>query len=493
MERPLRVLFAAAELTPLAKVGGLGDVIGALPKSLKALGVDVRIVIPKYGIINPATYPLTLVKRGIPVRFDGKEELFDLSSTPLPGSDVPVYLIDHATIGGGTIYFEKDASSSGNENECRRFTFFANAIPELFAAATFWPDIVHAHDWHVGILPLLLKLRRKTDPRFKAIRTLFTIHNLAYQGKYNAGLALRLLGLSETEHPSLAERVGTTRELNYLVEAIFASDAITTVSPNYALEILTPAFGEGVEGYLTLRRESLSGIVNGIDVDRFNPETDEALAARYSSHNLEGKKEDKAALQQSLGLRVDPSLPLLTFIGRLTDQKGVDLLPPILETLLQEKIQFIILGTGSEKHEAMARQMAAAAPGSVVARIAFDAKLAQQLYAGADLFVMPSRFEPCGLGQMIAMRYGTVPVVRATGGLKDTVPQFNPSTGEGTGFMFEPYEPQALLESLTQAIQLYRTDQNAWQRCMENGMRQDFSWTKSSQAYLDLYRKLKTS
>lgn len=492
MTPPLRVLFVAAELTPIAKVGGLGDVIGALPKNLKSLGVDVRIVIPKYGVIDEKTYPLTLLREGVEVPFDGRVERCRIFQTPLPGSQVPVYLIDHERyLGGGSIYFEKDASSSGAEQECSRFTFFSCAVLELFAAANFWPDLLHCHDWQVGLLPTLVRIRAKDDDRVRAMRTILTINNIAYQGRYHPKLAFRLLGLRGDEHPLLAERTGKTRELNYLQQAILASDVITTVSPTYAKEILTPAYGEGLERYLAKRKDALTGILNGIDTDRFNPATDPSLPARYSVDDLSGKATDTSALQKILDLPQNPTVALLGFVGRLTDQKGTKLLPPILDALMKEDVQLTLLGTGTERFEEEARAMARRFPDRIAVRIAFDAALAQKIYAGADLFLMPSRFEPCGLAQMIAMRYGAVPIVRATGGLKDTVPPFDPHTGQGTGFIFDAYEPEALWGAVEKALALFRRDPDAWHRCQENGMRTDFSWEKSSREYLKLYEQLR--
>ncbi|MFA5070276.1 MAG: glycogen/starch synthase [Patescibacteria group bacterium] len=522
-----KVLFVAAELTPLAKVGGLADVIGALPKSLRKKGADSRIVIPKYGIIDEKKYPLKLVADNIEVPFNGQKEKIRIFASLLPGSDVIVYLIDHLKyLGAGGVYFEKDASSGGASRECQRFTFFARCIQEIFSPLNFWPDIIHCHDWHVGIVPFLLKERAKKDKLFPKMKILLTIHNIAYQGKYNYDEATAYLNLKKAEGPVMKHDKNNpvtidysflgkysydeaTKYLNlkgdknleeklkkydsvtidYLQQAIAYADLLNTVSPTYAKEILTPAYGEGLEKYLLARKNDLSGIVNGIDTEIFNPKTDPNLAKNYSAVNPSGKIEDKKDLQKITGLAIDENIPVLGVVGRLADQKGLDLLIPVLPDLVKRNIQLVILGSGLSKYEEIAQKMAADFPKNVFTKIGFDASLAQKIYAGSDLFLMPSRFEPCGLGQLIAMRYGTIPVVRKTGGLKDTVEEFNPKSGRGTGFLFKNFDAKELLAAIEKSLKIYQ-NKRAWRKLVKNAMNQNFSWDRSGQEYLKLYKKL---
>lgn len=490
--RQIKVLFAAGELTPLAKVGGLGDVIGALPKSLAKKGIGVRIVLPKYGIIDENKYPLKLAAEKISIPFDGQEELIDVYLTDLPDRPVPVYLIDNQKyLGGGGVYFEKDASSGGSSRECQRFTFFARSLLEIWEKIDFWPDIVHCHDWHVGIVPFLIRQKARTDPRFQKIKTLLTIHNFAYQGKYNYEEALTYLNLNqENDLKEKLERFNP-ETINYLQQGIIHADLINTVSPTYAQEILTPVFGEGLDKYLQARKNDLSGILNGIDVDLFNPLTDPNLAVNYDREKLDKKKLNKEDLQKITGLAVNVNQPILGMVGRLADQKGIDLLPPILSDLVKMNVQLVILGAGLQKFEEIARQMAKDFPKNVFVKIAFDPRLAQKIYAGADFFLMPSRFEPCGLGQLIAMRYGTIPIVRATGGLKDTVMPYNSATGQGTGFLFDNFKSSEFLAAIEKSLKVYQ-NKEAWLHLIKNAMQKDFSWDHSSKEYLKLYQKLLT-
>lgn len=487
---PLKVLFVAGELTPLAKVGGLGDVIGALPKSLVKKGVDARIVIPKYGIVEEKKFGLKKVAENIEVPFNGEKEKISIYQCLLPGSGVPVYFIDSLKyLGGGGVYFEKDASSGGSSRECQRFTFFARSIFEIFEKLDFWPDIIHCHDWHVGLVPFLLKERAKTDKRFKKIKTLLTIHNFAYQGKYNYNEATAYLnfkkdGALEKNLPHF-----DFQTIDYLQQAIAYADLINTVSPTYAQEILTKAYGEGLEMFLAKRKKKLSGIVNGIDTDVFNPETDPHLSRNYSLKNPAGKAENKKDLQKITGLEVNEKIPVFGLVGRLAEQKGVDLLAPVLSDLAKKNVQIIILGAGLTEYEEIAQKMVVDFPKNVFVKIGFDAPLAQKIYAGSDMFLMPSRFEPCGLGQMIAMRYGTIPIVRATGGLADTVTEFAPENGQGTGFRFDNFEAGEFLAAIENSLKIFQ-NKDEWRKLQENAMNQDFSWDRPSQEYIKLYKKL---
>lgn len=485
-----KVLFVAAELTPLAKVGGLADVIGALPKALAQLGVDVRIAIPKYGIIDEKKYALKKVVPSIKFSFHNKLESFAIWKAKLPKSSVPAYLIDHPDfLGENGVYYEKDASSGGTLKECRRFTFFVRAVMEIFEPLKWQPDIIHCHDWHVGIFPALIKIFHQKDPKqYPDFTTLLTIHNLAFQGRYSPEDVLSMLELEEEDWPTLKIRTDNNKNINYLQQAILNSDLINTVSPTYAREILTSEFGEKLEPTLKKEKELLSGILNGIDVDHFNPKTDPEIEANYSADDFSKKLDNKLALQKRLKLTENPEIPVLGLVSRLTDQKGIDLICQIIDELATLDIQMVFLGLGSADLE---KKLAAAGkkyPKKVSATIGFDAGLAQQIYAGSDIFLMPSRFEPCGLGQMIAMRYGTVPIVRATGGLKDTVQNYNPQSRSGTGFVFQNYKAAELLATIKKSLKIYN-DKRAWNKLIENSLRQDFSWTNSAQKYIKLYQK----
>lgn len=485
----IKVLFTAAELNPMAKVGGLADVMGALPKALEKLGVDARIAIPKYGIIDEKKYSLKKVADNIPVPFKDIIENISIFTAPLPGSAVPVYYIDNYNyLGQGGIYFERDEPSVGLSKEAERFTFLSRACLSIFEPLRWYPDIIHCHDWHVGLVPLLLKiLAKRSLARLQPIKTLFTIHNLEYQGRYNAQRIMERLGISADDCPTLS--VLHEGDLVSLQQAVLNSDYLNTVSPTYAREILTPVFGAGLEKTLRQRQNELVGILNGIDVDRFNPATDPDIAANFSPQDFSNKKMCKADLQKACGLTVAPDIPVIGMVTRLAEQKGLGLVASIADDLAKKNAQFILLGTGLPVLETMMRKMSAKYPRQFYSKLAFDAHFAQQIYAGSDLFMMPSKFEPCGLGQMIAMRYGTVPIVRATGGLVDTVKDFIPETNTGDGFVFKDYKAAALFAAVKRALALYH-DQTKWYHVIKRVMQKDFSWGHSAKEYLKLYKAI---
>ena len=343
-----KVLFTASELTPLAKVGGLADVIGALPKALKQLDIDVRIVIPKYGVIDEKKYPMKKLAADISVPFNGKVKKIGIFETPLPGSDVPIYLIDNMEyLGQNGIYFESDASSSGSSNEAERYSFFARSLMEIFEPLGWYPDIIHCHDWHVGFIPVILEILSKDNEKLQHIKSLLTIHNLEYQGKYDAETIFKAFGITKDSHPTLNEL--HDEQINSLQQAILNSDRLNTVSPTYAQEILTTEYSAGLEKPLKKRKSDLVGILNGIDVDRFNPETDPLITNNYSVKDLDGKAKCKAALQSQFGLEVKADIPLLGIVTRLAHQKGIDLIGEIADELAQENMQFVLLGTGDPK------------------------------------------------------------------------------------------------------------------------------------------------
>lgn len=443
----MKVLFIASECAPIAKVGGLADVVGSLPKSLKKLGVDISVLIPFYGAIKLKKEEIKLVLKEAAVFFDGKKEKFNLWQTTLPKSKVPVFLIENNKYFKGNVYIETDASSGGSATEAKRFFFLSKVGIKL--AETLKIDILHCHDWHTAIIPFLIKKEKLQ------LKNLLTIHNLQYQGLYPYQIVNQLLNTK------------FIKDVNCLKEGILNARIITTVSPTYAKEILTKEYGAGLEPVLLKRKEDLHGILNGID---------------KINYSLDKKQADKRKLQKICKLAQNPKVPVIALIGRLTEQKGFDILNPILDELGKMDLQLIVLAAGYPKYEKELIRAEKKFPDKLSINIKFDAKLAQQIYAGADMFLMPSQFEPCGLGQMIAMSYGTVPIVRAVGGLKDTVT-------EETGFLFKNYDAQELLQLIKKALGVYE-NKKTWKQVQINGIKQDFSWDKSAKRYLEIYQKL---
>lgn len=489
MEKKTKVLFVASECAPIAKVGGLGDVVGSLPKALIKMGCDVRIIIPRYKDINFRQFPFKKVAEKIKVRHHG---FVDVYQGLLPESKVIVYLISNEEhFGEKGIYFERDAFV-GSFKEIQRFLFFSQAVLETFPALNWYPRIIHCHDWHtaVTIMPLLVKIGLKDHffngalekVRKKGLKTLFTIHNLANQGKCDAKEIFELLGLKGNEVESLKVRDGEG-DFNILQQGILNADLLNTVSPAYAKEILTKQCGEGLEKTLLKRRKDLSGILNGIDTEEFSPKKDPDIKTNFSAENLAGKKENKLYLQKIMKLPKKGNVPLLAFVGRLVSQKGVDLICKAAPDLIKLGCQIVVLGVGSREYEREVCSLAKKYPDNFAAKTVFDPVLAKRIYAGADLFLMPSRFEPCGLGQMIAMRYGTIPIVRKTGGLSDTVKE------EETGFLFEKYDSKVFFKKIEKALAFYR-DKKKWNSLVKRAAKSDFSWKKSAKEYKKLYKKL---
>ncbi|HOQ97692.1 MAG TPA: glycogen/starch synthase [Anaerolineae bacterium] len=477
---PLKVLFLSAEVVPFAKTGGLADVAGSLPKAIRALGHDVRVCMPRYGRIDRAKFGLTEVVPAFDVPMDHHTEPASIWQGTI-GRDVPVYLVDNAP------YFDRDGIYM-YPDDAERFIFWCRAALEMLRRPELdWqPDIIHCNDWHTAIIPNWMRTIYKDDPFFARAATVYTIHNLAYQGIFGHRV-LEVAGLDEygfLYHPEMADMAEV---VDLMARGIYFADVVSTVSERYAQEILTPEYGERMDPLLRDRRDHLFGILNGIDHEIMDPAGDQYLAARFDAQRLEARAANKAALQREAGLPEAPTTPLVGVISRLTDQKGFDLISQIIDPLMSHvDMQFVLLGTGDQRYHDLFSAVAQRYPQRAAVFLTFNAPLAQRIYGGSDMFLMPSRFEPCGLGQMIAMRYGSVPVVRATGGLADTVVDYDPRSGRGNGFVFEAYDAMALFATLVRAAETYKHEA-VWRQLMLRGMAEDFSWARSAGKYVDLY------
>lgn len=478
----MKVLFISSEVTPFAKVGGIADVVGALPIALQNIGVDARVMIPRYERIAGRPQ-LTTILDDVRVTADGRPELVKVLETTLPKSFVPVYLIENSTyLGHGWPIYDEHGEHRPFDG-LKRFLFFSSAAVEAITHLGWRPDIIHCHDWHTGIIPPLLNHRDLTN-----IQTVFTIHNLAHQGAWNAADVFRFLGLRANSSPTLAKR-DARGDLNLMQQGITASSRVNTVSPHYATEIITPALGERLDDDLRARGDEFSGILNGIDVDRYNPLTDPDLRVRFDAKTIDRRAENTLALHEQCGFSPDPDAPTFGFVGRVAEQKGLDLILEASDALLAAQARLVILGSGIPALEERLRSLAARYPKQVAVKIGFDAAFAQHIYAGADVFLMPSKFEPCGLGQMMAMRYGAIPIVRATGGLVDTVPDADDDPERGLGFAFVEPTGAALISTINRALSAWR-DRPRWRALQQRAMSQDFSWRRSARAYLSLYQNV---
>ncbi len=466
----MRILFVSAEVSPFAKVGGLADVAAALPRALHGLGVDVRIAMPKYRQVVGKTDLEQLTRLTVPV--GNAEEECEVFRGYLPQSDVPVYFF------GNDPYFDRDQiyGEKGGDypDALERFVFLSRGALELPASLNWQPDIIHVNDWHTALVPAYL--RAGIGPR--DAKSILTIHNLAYQGVFPWDRSV-ITGLPH----DIISGFNHQGKLNLLKGGILNADRLTTVSPSYAVEILEN--GEGLEQTLRMRADALVGILNGIDDVVWNPETDPLLWANYSADDPSGKSVNKERLRDELGLEPDPTAPVVGMISRLASQKGFDLIMSAFDRMMALGIQFVILGTGTPEYEEFFRAAASRYPGRAAALITFSEEWAHRIEAAADIFLMPSRFEPCGLNQMYSLRYGAIPVVRATGGLKDTVTEYTGATGNG--FVFTEYTPDAMLAALRRAVSLYRDDPAAWAALRKRGMEEDHSWSTAARNYLELY------
>lgn len=472
----LNILFLAAEAVPFAKVGGLADVAGSLPRAIRALGHDVRLMIPRYGTIRSDQFHFEKIGESFPIPVGPEEEHVHLIGGTLD-DEVPVYLI------WNELYFSSRDRIYGFEDDAQRFTVFGHASLAALHLLDWRPDVIHANDWHTGIVPTWLNTAGRRDPFYRDIATLFTIHSLAYQG-IAGRLILTFARMEYVKHLPI-ERPGT---VNWMAQGIAHADLVNTVSKQYALEILTPEMGMGLDPLLRERQDRVFGVLNGIDYEQWNPATDPSIPHRFDVETLDRRAANKTALQQQARLPVQPEVPLVGMVSRLDNLKGMDLMEAVLEWLLEGEAQFILLGTGQPQYHEMFERVQARFPDRMRAFLKFDDVLARRIYAGADMFLMPSRVEPCGLGQMIAMRYGCVPLVRATGGLADTVTDYTAEPGRGTGFAFADYTPEACQEALERALKAYH-DKKAWRGLQQRGMAADFSWLVSAQEYVKLYRR----
>jgi starch synthase len=474
---PLKILFLSAEAVPFAKVGGLADVAGALPKAIRALGHDIRLMIPRYGTIRSDKFHMEKVGDPFPIPLGPGKEHVHLVETTLDGGE-PVYLIWNEQ------YFSSRDRIYGFEDDAQRFAVFGRASLAALKLLDWQPDVIHANDWHTGIVPAWLNTEGRRDPFYRNIATLFTIHNLTYQG-ISGRLILTFAQMDYLKHLPI-EQPGT---VNWMAQGIAHADLINTVSKQYAKEILTPEIGMGLDPLLNERKNQLFGVVNGLDYEQWNPATDPHIPHHYGVETLDQRAVNKAALQQQARLPVQPNVPLIGMVSRLDHVKGMDLMEPVLEWLFEkEDAQFVVLGTGNPEYHEMFERVQARFPDRMHAFLKFDAVLAQRIYAGADMFLMPSYVEPCGLGQMIAMRYGCVPIVRATGGLADTVSNYTTRNRKGTGFTFTKYTPRACINTLKRALGAYR-DKRIWHNLQQRGMKCDFSWSASAQEYAKLYQQ----
>ena len=479
--RKIRVLFAGSEAVPFSKTGGLGDVAGSLPRALKHAGARAGVITPLYASI-PQEY---------------KDRMKHVADFYVPLAWRNVYCgIEKLTLQGLDFYFVDNKDYFGRDglygyfDDGERFAFFSKAICEAIAhVPELECDVLHCNDWQTALCPVFLREFYREVPQCNNVKVVFTVHNVKFQGQYGDKVLDEILGLGGI--PAARDQLRCDKDsINYMKGALCYSDWITTVSPSYANELQMPFYGEGMDGIFRRRANALSGILNGIDQTIWNPASDPMIPANYSANDRGPKAECKRALQEELGLNQDPTRPLVVSIGRLTDQKGLGLVRYAMDGLMRRGVQVAILGTGDHGHEEAFKYFASKYPGQMAARIAFDNALSHRMYAGGDLLLMPSEFEPCGLSQMIAMRYGTLPVVRETGGLRDSVQPYNKFTGEGTGFSFANMNADEMADTLLGACEIFWTDQDAWNRLIDNAMAADFSWRRAANDYMDIYHWL---
>ena len=474
-DKKLKVLIVSSEVAPYAKSGGLGDVIGSLPKALRELGVDVRVVVPKYKIIKNEYF--------FDIKYIGSFETklswrTQRAGVLLKELDFPIYFIEN------DYYFYRDGLYGyGDDNE--RFAFFCKATLDMLSFINFYPDVIHCNDWQTGIIPIFLKEIYGKFIYYSKIKTLYTIHNLQYQGIFGR----ETMEILDIPYYYFSDgNIEFYGNISYMKAGLIYSDKINTVSNTYAKEIQTEKYGYGLDGVLREKSDKLSGIINGIDFYENNPKTDKRIYKNFDIDSFHIKKENKLSIQNELGLE-QRDVPIISIISRLVDQKGFDILAQIFDEVMFYDVQFIVLGTGESRYENMFKYFEHKYKGKVSANIMFDAILAQKIYAASDMFIMPSLFEPCGLGQMFSLRYGTIPIVRKTGGLADTVSHYNIDTKEGNGFVFEDYDGNGLLWAIKEALKFYSI-KDEWNNIVKNAMSCNYSWENSAIKYVELYNSL---
>lgn len=472
----MKVLFATSEASPFLKTGGLGDVLGALPKAVAAEGVDARVIMPLYSDIPHTLRSQLEFIDNFHVTISWRKTYCGVFKSQV--GKVTYYFIDNEQ------YFSR-SQIYGEYDDSERFAFFSKAVLDVLNLIDFFPDIIHVNDWQTALLPVYLEAFYRADSRYANIKTVLSIHNIEFQGKYNPIILGSIFGL-DINYRSLLMYDGN---INLLKGGIEACDMITTVSNTYAEEILSDAHSHGLHNILIPRRYKLRGVINGIDTDVFNPDTDSAIYKNYSYETIRFKSMNKKALQKEMGLEVNNDIPIIGMVTRLTTQKGIDLLCEVAHEIEQMNVQVIALGTGDKHFENFFYDWEQRSHSKIRGYIGFSGAMAQKIYAGADMFLMPSKSEPCGLSQMIAMCYGTIPVVHTVGGLKDTVPPYNPETKEGKGVTFQSYNAYDMLDAIRRAVDLYHSKPH-WRAMRKNAMAGDYSWTEPARQYIDIYKEI---
>ena len=476
-----KVLYVASESVPFIKTGGLADVVGSLPKCFPKEHFDVRVIIPKYACMKQQFKDSLRYVTNFYMSMNWRQQYVGIFETEYDG--IKFYFIDNEEHFGG------DKPYYGMPNDLEKFAFFSKAALSILPVINFRPDIIHCHDWQTGLVPVYLKERFQASDFYRGIKTVMTIHNLKFQGVYDIKTIKSITGLSD--YFFTPDKLEMNKDANYLKGGLVYADAITTVSNTYAEEIKTPFYGENLDGLMCARSNSLRGIVNGIDYDEYNPETDSMIAQNYSARTFRKEKvKNKLALQSELGLDVDPKVMMIGIVSRLTDQKGFDLISYMMDEMCQDSIQLVVLGTGDEKYENMFRHFAWKYDKKVSANIYYSEALSHKIYASSDAFLMPSLFEPCGLSQLMSLRYGTVPIVRETGGLKDTVQPYNEFEGTGTGFSFTNYNAHEMLGTIRYAERIFYDRKREWNKIVDRGMAKDYSWGNSAKQYEEMYNWL---
>jgi len=472
----MNILFACSEAAPFIKTGGLADVAGSLPQALAKLGHDVRVILPLYEGIGDDWRSQMDYLQCFHVHLAWRTPYCGLFELKKDG--VTWYFVDNE-------YYFKRHGIYGHYDDAERFAFFSRAVIESSGHLGFWPDVIHCNDWQTALVPIYLLEERGNVPELANARSVFTIHNIEYQGRYGRDLMVDLFGLNEGYFHD--HMLAYYDDINLMKGAIYAADYVTTVSPTYAEELRYSFYAHGLEGVVADNAHKIRGILNGINMDFFDPAKDKRLAKNFTAGDLEGKKACKAELQRMAGIQENPDVPLIACVSRLVSHKGFDMVVDAIHEIMGLDVELVVLGTGEWRYEEAFRQAAGQYPGRLSAQIMYSDAFSAAIYGGADLFLMPSVAEPCGLSQMISMRYGTLPVVRETGGLRDSVIPYNQFTGEGTGFTFANVDRGDMVWVLRQAVDLYRGAPEAWQKLMQNAMTADFSWNRSAQAYQEVY------